>query len=416
MTPEHDPVSAGVARNVTAQGQEAEALRRERDLLSAVLDTAGALVVVLDRQGRIVRFNRACETATGYSFAEVRGRALWDLFLVPEEVPPVRTVFEQLRTGQFPNQHENHWLNKDGARRLIAWSNTALLGADGAVEYVIGTGIDVTERRQAEAQRDDTLHLQKRLASEALVARISTEFVNLGPAEIDIGIQHALQAIGEVAGVDRSYVFQFSGDGTVLDNTHEWCAEGIRPYIDSLKSLPRAAFPWFVVRLEQLDVVSVPRVADMPPEADLERAECEKEGIRSILLVPLAYRGILVGFLGFDSVRGERSWEEGTIALLTTVAGIIVNALEHKRAQAIQAGQRQFLELLATGRDFAETLHSLVRLIEDQWPGMLGLILLLDEDGRRLHIGASVSLPPDYVRSIEGLEIGPISSPSIDCT
>jgi hypothetical protein len=87
-----------------------------------------------------------------------------------------------------------------------------LLGAGDTVEYVIGTGIDVTERRQAEAQRDAPLQLQQRLASEGLVARISTEFVDLGPAVIDTGIERALQAIGEVAGVDRSYVFQFSGD------------------------------------------------------------------------------------------------------------------------------------------------------------------------------------------------------------
>jgi PAS domain S-box-containing protein len=122
----------------------------ERDFISAALDTAGALVVVLDRQGRIVRFNRACERTTGYSFNEVKGKLLWESFLVPEEVEPVKAVFEELRAGQFPNEYENYWLTKDGRRRLIAWSNTALLGAEGAVEYVIGTGIDVADRKQAE--------------------------------------------------------------------------------------------------------------------------------------------------------------------------------------------------------------------------------------------------------------------------
>jgi PAS domain S-box-containing protein len=106
--------------------------------------------VVLDGQGRIVRFNRACERTTGFSFDEARGRLLWELFLVPEEVEPVKAVFDELRAGQFPNEYENYWVTKDGGCRLIAWSNTALLGADGAVEYVIGTGIDITERKQAE--------------------------------------------------------------------------------------------------------------------------------------------------------------------------------------------------------------------------------------------------------------------------
>jgi PAS domain S-box-containing protein len=136
--------------DVTGRGHAHEALRQERDFISAVLDIAGALVVVLDRRGRIMRFNRACERTTGYAFDEVRAKPLWDLFLIPEEVEPVKAVFEELQAGQFPNEHENHWLTKHGDRRLIAWSNTALLDPDGAVEYVIGTGIDVTDRKQAE--------------------------------------------------------------------------------------------------------------------------------------------------------------------------------------------------------------------------------------------------------------------------
>jgi len=58
----------------------------KRDFNSAVLSTASALVVVLDRQGRIVRFNRACEKLTGYLFTEVEGNRFWDLFLYPTEM------------------------------------------------------------------------------------------------------------------------------------------------------------------------------------------------------------------------------------------------------------------------------------------------------------------------------------------
>jgi PAS domain S-box-containing protein len=132
--------------------QAEDALRTERDFISAILDTVAALVAVLDREGRVVRFNTACERTTHYSFDEVRGRCFWELFLIPEEVAPVQAVFEELRAGQFPNQFENFWLTKDGARRLISWSNTALLGSDGSVKFVIATGIDITERKHAEEE------------------------------------------------------------------------------------------------------------------------------------------------------------------------------------------------------------------------------------------------------------------------
>jgi PAS domain S-box-containing protein len=134
----------------TQNGAEA-ALRTERDFISAIFETISALVVVLDRKGRIVQFNRACQETTGYSFDEVKGKPLWNLrLLVPEEIDTIKGVFSQLVAGKFPSRWENPWITKDGRRRLIAWSNTAIVGADGSVENVIGTGIDITEQKEAE--------------------------------------------------------------------------------------------------------------------------------------------------------------------------------------------------------------------------------------------------------------------------
>lgn len=72
----------GITRDVTEQKRAEEALKKERDFMSTVLDTIDSIVLVLDRDGRIVRFNRTCEDVSGYRFEEVRGRFVWD-FLVP---------------------------------------------------------------------------------------------------------------------------------------------------------------------------------------------------------------------------------------------------------------------------------------------------------------------------------------------
>jgi len=125
-------------------------MRQERDFASAVLNTTGALVAVLDPQGRITRFNRACEEVTGYSAAEVQGRVFWEFLVPPEDLPVVRETWEHLKAGDFPNGHENHWLARDGSRRLIAWSNTALVDEAGEVRHIIATGLDITERKRAE--------------------------------------------------------------------------------------------------------------------------------------------------------------------------------------------------------------------------------------------------------------------------
>jgi len=157
---------------MTKRQRVEEALQKEQNFVSAILETAGALVVVLDSQGRVVRFNRACEQTTGYSFEEVRSQHFWELLLIKEEIEPVKAVFEQLKAGSFPNQHENYWVAKDGKRRLITWSNTTLINKEGSIEYIIGTGIDITERRQTEGALRESEERFRRLSdatSEGIV-------------------------------------------------------------------------------------------------------------------------------------------------------------------------------------------------------------------------------------------------------
>jgi diguanylate cyclase (GGDEF)-like protein/PAS domain S-box-containing protein len=125
-------------------------LKTERNFVSTVLETAGALMVILTPEGRIVRFNQACEKTTGYIFDEVKGKRIWDLFAIPEEVEITREIFKHLVTGTYPLEYESWWRTKTGDRSLIAWSCTVLLDAHGEVELIIHTGHDITERKQIE--------------------------------------------------------------------------------------------------------------------------------------------------------------------------------------------------------------------------------------------------------------------------
>ncbi len=139
----------GVGFDITDLKKTEEALQEERNVVSAILDTVDALVIVLDSAGRIVRFNRACERTTGYTLAEIRYRYAWELFTVPDEAERFRALFEQMRHGQHPEEHESQWVTPDGAQRLISWSGTALPGQSGP-GHIIVTGIDITERKRLE--------------------------------------------------------------------------------------------------------------------------------------------------------------------------------------------------------------------------------------------------------------------------
>ncbi|HEX9020005.1 MAG TPA: PAS domain S-box protein [Nitrospirota bacterium] len=165
-----------ITRDVTERKKTEEVLKKERDFTTAVLNTVGAIVLVLDREGKVVRFNSACEEVSGYTFAEVQGRHVWDFLIPPEQVEGVKTVFKNLSSGMFPNKYENFWVAKDGRRKLIAWSNTALLGEDGAVEYVIPTGIDITQHKRLE---DQLRHSQKMESIGTLAGGIAHDFNNI---------------------------------------------------------------------------------------------------------------------------------------------------------------------------------------------------------------------------------------------
>lgn len=141
-----------ILRDITGHNLVVEELRRQREFIEAVLETAGVLVVVLDRQGRILRFNRACEQTTGYSLEEVAGKTLWNFLLVPEEVESVQAVFGRLTRGEPRSEHETDWVAKDGQRRRIAWANTVITDSQGRAGYIVATGIDVTELKKVQEQ------------------------------------------------------------------------------------------------------------------------------------------------------------------------------------------------------------------------------------------------------------------------
>jgi PAS domain S-box-containing protein len=140
----------GVGFDITDLKRTEEALQKERNVVSAILDTVGALVVVLDSEGRIIRFNRAGEQSTGYLLAEISGQKFWDLFMVREEVERFKKIFEQLCSDHVPRDYEGYLVRRDGEHRLIAWSSTLLPGREGSPAAVIATGIDITERKHLE--------------------------------------------------------------------------------------------------------------------------------------------------------------------------------------------------------------------------------------------------------------------------
>ena len=134
--------------DITQRKQAEEALRRERDFSQSIIETTPALVVVLDADGHITLFNRACEELTGYTAAEAIGHAMWE-FLIPERfIQNVQEVLSRIRADVPFSNYEIPLLTRDRNERWITWAHTNVKDGAGNVVAIVGVGVDVTDFRR----------------------------------------------------------------------------------------------------------------------------------------------------------------------------------------------------------------------------------------------------------------------------
>jgi PAS domain S-box-containing protein len=336
----------------TERQQSEEMLKKERDFIYAVLDTVSALIVALDPQGRIVRFNRACERTTGYSFDEVKGKHIWDLFLVPEDLGPVKAVFETLQSTQLPNQYTNHWLTKDGDRRLIKWSNTVLLDDAGSIEFIIGTGIDVTEQTQAEneiKQRNQEFTVLNEI-SQAITSTLNLE------ETLTLVTNHTTRLL-DVAATSLLLYDQEQDD--------LWFAAGSGRDADFVVgkrlALGRGIAGWV---FQHGEPVLVPDVSKDPRFFDGFDRETGFE-TRSMLCVPLRSKGHTIGAIEAMNKRSG-PFDREDLRLLSSLAAPAATAIENARLfeqvrsgrERLQALSRRLVEVQeAERRHISRELH-----------------------------------------------------------
>ncbi|MFN8372455.1 MAG: PAS domain S-box protein [Anaerolineae bacterium] len=133
---------------------EAEAqLKKERDFSSAIIDTAGSLIIVTDARGSVVRVNPAYEAITGYPLAQTDAALVHALIYAGDASQALSALAQGTALQPVLGEHLGTMPAHDGRTLRILWRSTALYNASHEIEYIIITGLDITEReRAAEAQ------------------------------------------------------------------------------------------------------------------------------------------------------------------------------------------------------------------------------------------------------------------------
>ncbi len=347
---------AGTIVDVTVRRQTQEALKKEQQFISAILDTAGALVVVLDPEWKIVRFNRVCEKLTGRTLKDMRGKSFIDLSVVSgEDGQEVKNLLGLFKEKQFPESFENAWLNHDRQLRWISWSNTAIRDPQGNIEYIIATGIDSTESKQAEQE----------------IRRLSTQN------------ELILNSAGEgIYGLDNQGKITFFN--RAAQRLTGWKIEDV---------LGKVVHPL----LHHSTVDGTPH----PVEECSIYSSLKDGAVHHQVLTEVFWRPDGTYFpteYTSTPILDEGQQIKGAVVTFRDIS-------ERHRNENLLRGEQQILEMISVEKSLVEIFERICCFVEKLDRGSLCSIFLYD--GMTLKLGAAPSLPVSYIQSLEGM----LSSP-----
>jgi PAS domain S-box-containing protein len=282
------------------------------------------LVFTVDHAGVIETWNGACAKTFGYGH-EVIGRHFSELLWSEGDRERLLGVVEEVFKQRSFNRLDISFRTISSEQLFFVTRLYPLFDHEGLVDSCVFSSTDMTESIRAE------LRLKHRLNIERLVSTISSRFVGL--YHIDRAIDATLSDLGRFSKADRAYLFRFRENGTVMDNTHEWCHENVTPQKDNLRNLSSATFPWWVGKIFSDEPIHIRSVELLPEEAAAEREILVSQDIKSVLVIGFSIEGETAGFLGLDNVTGDAEWDEDDLALLRTVSEIVGNALERNQAE-----------------------------------------------------------------------------------
>ncbi len=253
----------------------------EDTFFEGIFAAIGAIVMIIDASGLIIRMNDAAERFMGYLTADVQGQPyFWERFIPPDERPEVHNIFESMHSRTLPKEVENHWVSCTGEKRLFHWTNTIMDNSDGQPAYLITVGTDITEqmRLSTALRRSREFHTLRSHANKAIAQ--ACEKNALLQEICDLAIQYTHLGLIWIGRPDEEGWFQFlSASGRV------GYLDGIR--ISTRPDLPEGNGPTGRIwRERQLGLIHVTAMATDPTMSPWQY-RARSYGLKSNLTLPI---------------------------------------------------------------------------------------------------------------------------------
>jgi PAS domain S-box-containing protein len=203
----------------------------------------------------------------------------------------------------------------------------------------------------------DEIRYQSKLLK--LIRNLDSKFINIKSDLVDEAINESLSEIGKFTSVDRVYLFDYHFDRDITTNTHEWCAPGISKEMGNLQDVPLHLITDWINTHKKGETVYLPKVNSLDID-DTHRKMLEPQNIKSILTIPLFFENECFGFVGFDSCKTERKWEDDEVSVLQLFADLMTNLKIKKKFT------NRLLEVESIYRFIANNINDAVALIDSR--------------------------------------------------
>lgn len=184
--------------------------------------------------------------------------------------------------------------------------------------------------------------------------------VSLSEETPDDSLRVLLRYLGKALNGERTYIFEQNEDGCD-DNTYEWTADGVEPEIDSLQNVPPEVCASWYRNFSIGRHIVIQRLEDIRESDPLQYENLERQGIRSLVVVPLYDGKRIIGFYGVDNPP-VKSLEYAS-NMLQTAAYFIVSSLK-RRNLVRELQKRSYLEGRRSLEDILEGARTGIWTIE----------------------------------------------------
>ncbi|MDH5716260.1 MAG: PAS domain S-box protein [Spirochaetia bacterium] len=140
-----------ILTDITKQKKAEKELKEEKDFISAVIETAGAFILVLNKSGSILRSNRFSREFFQLSEEEIAGKKFWEIFSKEKNEKLIKDKISYALSENNFASFEEEFLIKQTKKIYVSWSFAALYAETKKESKIICIGLDMTEKIQAEA-------------------------------------------------------------------------------------------------------------------------------------------------------------------------------------------------------------------------------------------------------------------------